>query len=50
MEKYEKFIQWAKACGHWQIVSLSENFEMFLLNVPADIQAKVLGEEGSDAP
>lgn len=32
--KYQRFIYWAKACGHWQVVQISENFELFEQNVP----------------
>lgn len=49
MEKYDMFIQWAKVCGHWQVAQLSENFELFLQNVPEDIQEKVLNGDRDES-
>lgn len=43
-KKYNDFIRWAKACGHWQMVTLTENYELFLQNVPEEIREKVYRE------
>lgn len=31
--KYDVFLKWAKACGHYQVLKSAENFDKFVSSV-----------------